>query len=155
MAHQASLPAPKKSGVLASCAHPMLAQPFGPAEISLPQDMVDKQSQDQVTWDEHSCEAFKHTQVSLSGCQTITLPQPGDQLWIVTDGAVTHGVGATLYVTRNGQPRLAGFFSAKLRDRQVKWLPCEIEALSIALDIKHFSPYIIQSQHKACILTDS
>ena len=133
----------------------MLAQPFGPAEISLPQDMVDKQSQDQVTWDEHSCEAFKRTQVSLSGCQTITLPQPGDQLWIVTDGAVTHGVGATLYVTRNGQPRLAGFFSAKLRDRQVKWLPCEIEALSIALDIKHFSPYIIQSQHKACILTDS
>ena len=114
-----------------------------------------KQSQDQVTWDERSCEAFKRAQVSLSGCQTITLPQPGDQLWIVTDGAVTHGVGATLYVTRNGQPRLAGFFSAKLRERQVKWLPCEIEALSIALAIKHFSPYIIQSQHKACILTDS
>ena len=91
----------------------------------------------------------------FSSCQTITLPQPGDQLWIVTDGALTHGVGATLYVTRHGQPRLAGFFSTKLRERQVKWLPCEIEALSIALAIKHFSPYIIQSQHKAGILTDS
>ena len=114
-----------------------------------------KQSQDQVTWDERSCEAFKRAQVSLSGSQTITPPQPGDQLLVVTDGAITHEVGAMLYVTRNGQPKLAGFFSAKLRERQVKWLPCEIEALSIALAIKHLSPYIIPSQHKACILTDS
>ena len=42
--------------------------------------------------------------------------------------------------------RLAGFFSTKLRDRQVTWLPCEIEALAIAAATKHFSPCIIQSQ---------
>ena len=35
------------------------------------------------------------------------------------------------------------------------WLPCEIEALSIAAATKHFSPYIIQSKTPACILTDS
>ena len=36
-----------------------------------------------------------------------------------------------MYVTRNNKLYLAGFFSAKLRSRQVTWLPCEIEALSI------------------------
>jgi hypothetical protein len=60
-----------------------------------------------------------------------------------------------LYITRNGKPHLAGFFSAKLRGRQPTWLPCEVEALSIAASTKHFSPFIIQSRHHACILTDS
>ncbi|KAK2548508.1 hypothetical protein P5673_031291 [Acropora cervicornis] len=41
------------------------------------------------------------------------------------------------------------------RGSQVSWLPCEIEALSIATATKHFSPYIIQSNNNACILTDS
>ena len=45
--------------------------------------------------------------------------------------------------------------SAKLREHQVTWLPCEIEALSIAAAIKQFSPYIIQSTHNTCLLTDS
>ena len=114
-----------------------------------------KQCQDQVAWDDCSCEVFKQAQVSLSGCQTITLPQSRDQLWLVTDGAVTHEVGAMLYVTRDGKPELAGFFSAKLRGCRVNWLPCKIEVLSIDIATKHFSPYIIQSHHKACILTDS
>lgn len=56
---------------------------------------------------------------------------------------------------RNEKLLLAGFFSAKLRKHQVNWLPCEIEALSIAAAIKHFSPYIIQSTSKSCVLTDS
>ena len=50
---------------------------------------------------------------------------------------------------------LAGFFSAKLRSHQLSWLPCEVEALAIGVAVKHFSPYIIQSKHKACMLTDS
>ena len=59
-----------------------------------------------------------------------------------------------MYVTHNNKLQLAGFFSAKLCGRQVTWLRCEIEALSIAA-AKHFSPYIIQSKTPACILTDS
>ena len=74
----------------------------------------------------------------------------------MTDGSVKQcGVGATLYVMRNGKLKLAGFFSAKLRGRQISWLPCEIEALSIAAAIRHFSPYIVQSVHNTSILTDS
>ena len=84
------------------------------------------------------------------------LPQAGDQIWIVTDGSVTRqGIGATMYVSRENKLLLAGFFSAKLRKHQVTWLPFEIEALSIAAAIKHFSPYIIQSTHNTCLLTDS
>ena len=87
---------------------------------------------------------------------SISLPRPDDELWIITDGAVkTPGIGATLYVTRNNKLQLAGFFSAKPRGRQVTWLPCKIEALSIAAVTNHFSPYIFQSKTAACILTDS
>ena len=85
----------------------------------------------------------------------LVLPRPDDQL-VVTDGAVkSHDIGAIMYVTRGGEPILAGYFSVQLRGRQVTWLPCEIEALSIAVATKHFSPYIIQSRHKVCILTDN
>jgi hypothetical protein len=48
-----------------------------------------------------------------------------------------------LYVHREGKLMGAGFFGAKLRTHQVSWLPCEIEALSIAASVKHFNPFII------------
>ena len=114
------------------------------------------QSSDKVTWTEDLCEAFANAQGALKSCRSVTLPRSTDTLWIVTDGAVkSRGVGATMYVVRDGKPKVAGFFSAKLRHQQVTWLPCEIEALSIAAAVKHFSPYIIQSDHNICILTDS
>ena len=50
---------------------------------------------------------------------------------------------------------LAGFFSAKLRKHQVTWLPCEVEALCNAAAVKHFSPFIIHSQHPTSVLTNS
>ena len=56
---------------------------------------------------------------------------------------------------RDNKLLLAGFFSAKTRQHQVTWLPCEVEALSIASAIKHFAPYIIQSKFQTCVLTDS
>ena len=60
-----------------------------------------------------------------------------------------------MYVSRTSQLLLAGFFSAKLRKHQVTWLPCEVEALSIAESVKHFSPFIIQSPHPTTVLTDA
>ena len=65
------------------------------------------------------------------------------------------GLGAALFVTRNHQLFLAGFFSTKLRKHQVTWLPFEVEALSIAAAVQHFFPFIIQSQQQTCVLTDS
>ena len=58
-------------------------------------------------------------------------------------------------MTPGDKLHVSGFFSAKLRDSQTTWLPCEVEALSIAAATKYFSPYLIQSSKKACILTDS
>ena len=131
---------------------PNCAKLLGPLE-----DMTaGKQSQDKITWSAPLRVAFNSAQSALASNRSVVLPRPEDQLWIVTDGAVKkHGLGATLYATQNGKPRLAAFFSAKLRKRQVTWIPCEIEALCIATAIKHFSPYIIQSRHKVNVLTDS
>ena len=114
------------------------------------------QSQDKLVWSDDLYQRFYNAQKALSTHKSITLPRADDQLWIVTDGSVVkRGIGATLYVSRENKLLLAGFFSAKLRKHQVTWLPCEIEALSIAAAIKHFSPFIIQSTHNTCLLTDS
>jgi hypothetical protein len=115
-----------------------------------------RSSHEKITWTDDLRSTFTKAQKLLLSHKSITIPHPDDVLWIVTDGAVkNHGIGATLYATRNDKPRLAGFFSAKLRKHQVTWLPCEVEALGIAAAIKHYSPYIIQSRHKTCVLTDS
>ena len=113
-------------------------------------------SQESINWTDDLRAAFRSAQNALSSALTITLPRPEDQLWIVTDGAVRDpGIGATLYVTRGDKVHVTGFFSAKLWGSQTTWLPCEVEALSTAAATKHFSPYLIQSVKKACILTDS
>ena len=113
-------------------------------------------SHDKIIWSDETSLSFQKAQNFLKSHRSIHLPCCEDQLWIVTDGAVREpGIGATLYALRDGKLLLAGFFSAKLRQHQLKWLPCEVEALSIAVATKHFSPYIIQSKHQACILTDN
>ena len=114
--------------------------------------LADLQSHDHIQWDDNLRQKFITAQDALHTHKSIALPHASDQLWIVTDGSVTQrGLGATLYVTRQDSLLLAGFFSPKLRKHQVTWLPCEVEALSIAAAIKHFSPFIIQSKHRACI----
>ena len=122
----------------------------------LKSSLADLQSHDHIQWDDNLRQKFIAAQDALHTHKSIVLPHASDQLWIVTDGSVTQrGLGATLYVTRQDSLLLAGFFSPKLRKHQVTWLPCEVEALSIAAAIKHFSPFIIQSKHRACVLTDS
>ena len=97
---------------------------------------------------------FNRAQNKLMSNCTVVLPRHDDQLWIVTDGAVkNHGIWAALFVTREGKPLLAGYFSAKLHGHQVTWLRgrgsfhCRCS--------KNFNPYIFKSKHKVCILTDS
>jgi len=113
-------------------------------------------SQDKLVATEELAENYRIAQAHLEQHKSITLPRSTDMLWIVTDGSVRSiGIGSTLYVSRGKQLRLAGFYSSKLQKHHDKWLPCEVEALGIAASIKHFSPYIIQSKHQCCVLTDS
>ena len=115
-----------------------------------------RQSHERIECTSDLLTSFWHAQLALSSSRTITLPRASDQLWIITDGvAKPPGISATLYVSRNNKLLLSGVFSVKLRGRQVSWLPCEIEALSIIAATKHFSPYIIQSKTPTCILTES
>ena len=96
---------------------------------------------------------FQQAKDALSTATTINTPQPSDQLWIVTDGAMrVPGIASTLFIVREGKPLVAEFFCAKVSLNQRDWLPCEIEALAISSSITHFSPYLIQSIHHGHVL---
>ena len=47
------------------------------------------------------------------------------------------------------------FFSDRLKQHQVNWIACEIEALAISTSINHWSPYILESTNTVQILSDS
>lgn len=83
------------------------------------------------------------------------MPHPTDQLWIVTDGSVKqNGIGHAMYTIRGDKLFLCDHFSAKLQSHQPSWLHCEVEVLVITVAINHFSPYLIQSQHKPAVLVN-
>ena len=113
-----------------------------------------KQKNEKLTWTEPILQSFRCSQKALSSAATITLPCRSDQLVIVHDGSQL-GVGSVLYLKRKDSIHLGSFFSAKLKSHQALWYPCEIEALSIAVSVTHFAPYIRESLHKTQILTDS
>ena len=60
----------------------------------------------------------------------------------------TIGLAVTLYITCAGKLCLAGYFSAKLKQHQRNWPPCELEALAITAAVKQFSPYIILNKQR-------
>ena len=129
----------------------------GYAEIMQPLEhaVAGKSSLDKVNWTDELRTHFQKAQDSLSECKVITIPRPDDALWIVTDGAVTCGVAATLFLMREGQRKLGGFYNSQLRKGQSLWLPCEVEALSISMAINHFAPFIIQSHKQTHLITDN
>ena len=119
------------------------------------------QSQDKMVWSDGMLEEFRKIQRSLKDCQVIHIAKPSDTIWIETDGAqrggMIHkaGIAATLYLVRDNNKLLGGFFNAQLRKGQSLWLPCEIEALAIGSAITYFSPIIVQSKTRTTVLTDN
>ena len=64
----------------------------------LEDEVTGKNSKDVVNWDYDLSAAFARD----SSSRATVLPQPTDQLWIVTDGSMKkHGLGAT-FVLRQG-----------------------------------------------------
>ena len=115
-----------------------------------------KNSKDKIVWSDELSDSFQKAKEALMDAKTITIPRSSDHLSIVTDASLRPGaVGSTLFAIREGKPLLAGFYNSKLPEFQKRWLPCEVEGLAIALSLDHFSPLIIQSQHKPQVLTDS
>ena len=116
--------------------------------------MAGKDSSYKISLNDGMLKSSAEAQEAIINSKTIHLPHRDDILSIMTDGAIRHpGISATLYISRGVQLLLAGFFSGKLRGHQVAWIPCEIEALSIAVTVRHFSAYIIQYIHNSVIQT--
>ena len=113
-----------------------------------------KQKSDKVTWDDNLITLYKSAQAALKAASSIHLPRASDQLVIVHDGSMS-GIGSVLYLNRDNVLVVGSFFSAKLKEHQNRWYPCEIEALSISCSIHHFSPYIRESDNTTQVLTDS
>ena len=131
----------------------------GCAEVVAPLDSMTagRPSSEKLKWSDQHTTNFNKAQEYLSKASTITLPHKSDKLWIVLDATTkSPAVGSMLYIERSANEfKIGGFFSAKLKSNQIDWLPCEREALSIASAIKYFQPFIVQSEHKTTILTDS
>ena len=129
------------------------------AAILAPLDIAvaGSKSSDHIKWNSDLDRSFDIAQKHLASHKTVHTPTPNDKLWIMSDGAVkSPGIGATMYAQApNEKPRLAGFFSMKLKFNQIRWTPCEAEALAIATAIKHFAPYIIQTSNTTTVLSDS
>ena len=113
-----------------------------------------KQKTDKINWTDSLTSVFRKAQTALSATSTIMIPKPSDQLIITHDGSKI-GIGSVLFVKRGEHLHLGGYFSAKTKSHHQRWLPCELEALSIATSINHFAPYIRESNHTTQILTDS
>jgi len=117
-----------------------------------------KPSAEKLVWNDELIRCYEAAQKALATATPIILPRASDQLWIVCDAAnAKPGISSTLYITRSNskKPRIAGFFSAKLKGNQIGWLPCEREALCIGSSISHFQPFITQSHNLTSVLTDS
>jgi len=66
--------------------------------------VASRQSNAIITWSDDLRTVFHAAQHALSTNRSISLPRPGDLLWIVNDAAVRKpGIDATLYVSRRGQ----------------------------------------------------
>ena len=123
---------------------------MGPLEDAV----AGKSKSEKIQWSETLINNFKKAQNHLSTNNTLTMPRRNDQLKIICD-ASNIGIGAALYVIRDGQDLLAGNFSAKLKKHQITWIPCELESLSITAAVNHFAPDIVNSDKQTLVLTDS
>ena len=89
---------------------------------------------------------FKQAREALKNPSILTIPQSSDQLTLTVDASpLNKGLGATLFVSRSGKQLIAENFNFKLKDHQLNWYPCELEALAIATGVHHCAPYVIES----------
>ena len=110
----------------------------------------------QITWTSELEAAFNAAQSALKSPRALTIPVRNDKLILTVDASpLNNGIGATLFVLRNGKRLLSGFFSFKLKQHQIGWLPCELEALAITAGVKNFATYARESKYPLQVLTDS
>ena len=109
-----------------------------------------------IQWDPDLSLHFRNAQKALGNPKVLTIPTRSDKLVMTVDASpVNDGIAATLFVSRGGKQLVADNFSLKLKSHHTKWEPCELEALAISSAVKHFSPFIRESDHSLHIFTDN
>lgn len=109
-----------------------------------------------INWSPALTASFNKAQSALRSPSILTIPKPSDHLILTVDASpVNKGLGATLFVQRDRKRYLAEFYSFKLKNHQMTWYPCELEALAISAGVNHFAPFARESQHPLQVLTDS
>ena len=104
---------------------------------------------DIVNWTPELLTVYKDLQNALKHPHTVTIPRPSDKLVVTVDASpLNNGVSGTLFIVRNGRKIAARFFSVKLKEHQIGWMPCEHEALAIASSVNHFAPYIRDARNR-------
>ena len=114
------------------------------------------QGNNAIQWDPDLSLHFRNAQKALRHPKVLTIPTRSDKLVMTVDASpVNDGIGAALFVLRDGKQLVSDNFSLKLKPHHTKWEPCELEALAISSAVKHFSPFIRESEHPLHIFTDS
>ena len=109
-----------------------------------------------IPWNSDLTKHFQDAQKALHKPDVLTIPRKSDKLTMMVDASpVNSGISATLFLSRGNSLLIADNFSLKLKSHQIGWQPCELEALAITAGVKHFSPYIRESDHPLMIYTDS
>ena len=112
----------------------------------------DKTKSDKIEWTEELRQNFSSAQESLKLAEPLTMPTPGQQLYLTTD-ASQGGIGATLHRAEDGA--VVKHFSKKLSSDKRKWLTCELEALAVGSALHFFLPFIRESGKKPIVYSDS
>ena len=112
----------------------------------------DKSKKDPINWTPQLHEDFKRAQDYLKNARPLTMPKPGQQLYMTTDASQS-GLGATLH--RSDDKAVVKHFSKQLSALKKNWLPCELEALAIGAGLQFFLPFFRESGCKPIIYTDS
>ena len=119
----------------------------------------DKKSTDTIVWTEETSNAFSKMQNLLKDPQTIIIPRPQDQKYIIPDAATkSPAFGAILIVNRKEANtdednfKIGGYFNTKLKEGLN---PCEAEAQGIDRASEHWDHYSRESVEPTIILSDS
>ena len=75
--------------------------------------------------------------------ELLTILKLFDHIWLTVDASP---VKATFFIKGDSKNIVAQFYSFKLKDHQLKWLPWELEALAIAAAVNHFTHYAHESE---------
>ena len=109
-----------------------------------------------VVWSEEMLEAFHTLRVSLVDVCALTVPSLEDSFVLHSDASGA-GIGAALYVVRDGEEKLVAFFSKQLQGAQFRYLATELEALAVFKAIHFFAHYLwgtcfeVVTDHKALV----